>query len=136
MLRARLRATPLQRRIGLPAQPEVARHHRCRCLQTAVCALLRQSAAAIAETSLHNGACFRLVYFVMPAWWCRGHADDVTDVAWSPDGTGVASASIENTVIVWDVAKGKRKVRSPFLLTRTYFCSMRSYGGAALHVPV
>ena len=41
----------------------------------------------------------------------------MTDVAWSPDGTGIASASIENTVIVWDVAKGKRKVRSPFSLT-------------------
>ena len=44
-------------------------------------------------------------------WMRRGHADDVIDATWSGDGTGVVSASIENTVILWDVAKAKRKVR-------------------------
>ena len=44
----------------------------------------------------------------------RGHADDIVDVAWAPDGSGVVSASIENTVILWDTAKGKRKVRTAF----------------------
>jgi WD40 repeat protein len=47
---------------------------------------------------------------------CRGHADDVIDVSWSPDGSGLVSASIENTVILWDVAKGKRKVRTAITL--------------------
>lgn len=31
----------------------------------------------------------------------RGHAGDVTDVCWSPDGQRLASASIDNIVYVW-----------------------------------
>lgn len=84
---------------------------------------------------------------------CRGHVDDVVDVAWSPDGSGVASASIENTVIVWDVAKCKRKVRmptacaivrlpsSPVLVSvrlglpcvRTLWCMLQSLDAGAAH---
>lgn len=41
---------------------------------------------------------------------CRGHADDVVDVAWSPEGPGLVSASIQNMVTLWDTAKGERKV--------------------------
>jgi WD40 repeat protein len=41
---------------------------------------------------------------------CRGHADDVVDLAWSHDGSGLVTTSIDNTVILWDTAKGKRKV--------------------------
>jgi protein HIRA/HIR1 len=33
----------------------------------------------------------------------RGHTADVTDIAWSPDETQVASCSLDNFVIVWTV---------------------------------
>jgi len=32
---------------------------------------------------------------------CTGHADSVNGVAWSPDGTRLASASIDKTAQVW-----------------------------------
>lgn len=36
----------------------------------------------------------------------KGHSSDVMDVAWCPTGAMLASASLDNRVIVWDVAKG------------------------------
>ena len=35
-----------------------------------------------------------------------GHGGDVTDVAWSPDGTRIVTASIDNTAIIWNVRTG------------------------------
>ena len=37
----------------------------------------------------------------------RGHNDFVEAVGWSPDGTRLASASIDNTVRLWDPATGE-----------------------------
>jgi chromatin assembly factor 1 subunit B len=34
-----------------------------------------------------------------------GHKDDVFDVAWSPDSRHVVTGSVDNTAIVWDVAR-------------------------------
>ena len=37
----------------------------------------------------------------------RGHSDDVFDLAWAPLGVALVTGSVENTCIVWDVAKTK-----------------------------
>src|SRR2546421_449508 len=39
----------------------------------------------------------------------RGHTDSVMTVAWSPDGSSIASGSADSTVRLWDVATGKQK---------------------------
>ena len=38
----------------------------------------------------------------------RGHTKDVMDVAWSPDDSMLASASLDNLVLVWDSHGQKR----------------------------
>ncbi|KAK9842260.1 hypothetical protein WJX81_003301 [Elliptochloris bilobata] len=38
----------------------------------------------------------------------RGHSNNITDLAWSPDDSMLASASLDNTVFVWDAASGHR----------------------------
>jgi WD40 repeat protein len=37
----------------------------------------------------------------------RGHNDNVEAVVWSPDGTRLASASLDNSVRVWDPRTGE-----------------------------
>lgn len=36
----------------------------------------------------------------------RGHMEDVYDICWSPDSSQILSGSVDNTAILWDVAKG------------------------------
>ncbi|XP_007493216.2 chromatin assembly factor 1 subunit B isoform X2 [Monodelphis domestica] len=38
----------------------------------------------------------------------RGHLEDVYDICWMTDGNLMASASVDNTAIIWDVAKGQK----------------------------
>ncbi|XP_053169088.1 chromatin assembly factor 1 subunit B isoform X1 [Hemicordylus capensis] len=38
----------------------------------------------------------------------RGHLEDVYDICWTPDGNYMASASVDNTAIMWDVNKGQK----------------------------
>lgn len=48
----------------------------------------------------------------LESWRCRrplrGHTGDVTDLAWSPDCARLASSSIDNLVLVWAAADGRR----------------------------
>lgn len=37
----------------------------------------------------------------------RGHLEDVYDLSWSPDSTGIVSGSVDNTAILWDVKTGR-----------------------------
>ena len=41
----------------------------------------------------------------------RGHAEDVIDLTWAPDGSALASGSLDNACMVWDAASGKAKLR-------------------------
>jgi WD40 repeat protein len=45
-----------------------------------------------------------------PVRTLKGHTDAVRAVAWSPDGTQIASASLDTTVRVWNVADGAVRV--------------------------
>lgn len=38
----------------------------------------------------------------------RGHTGDVYDLSWSPDSNYLASASVDNNVIIWNIVKGKQ----------------------------
>ncbi|XP_012586983.1 PREDICTED: chromatin assembly factor 1 subunit B [Condylura cristata] len=38
----------------------------------------------------------------------RGHLEDVYDICWATDGNVMASASVDNTAIIWDVSKGQK----------------------------
>ncbi|XP_074956123.1 chromatin assembly factor 1 subunit B isoform X2 [Phalacrocorax aristotelis] len=38
----------------------------------------------------------------------RGHLEDVYDICWTSDGNYMASASVDNTAIMWDVIKGQK----------------------------
>jgi chromatin assembly factor 1 subunit B len=38
----------------------------------------------------------------------RGHSFDVLDLSWSPDGNRIASASVDNSIRLWDTSNPKR----------------------------
>ncbi len=37
----------------------------------------------------------------------KGHTSNIVDLSWSPDGAYLATASLDNSVIVWDIGTGK-----------------------------
>ena len=61
-----------------------------------------------AEEALH-----RTVSMAQPYLALVGHASGVNDVAFSPDGTRVATASLDGTAKVWDAATGQTLLTLP-----------------------
>jgi WD40 repeat protein len=43
----------------------------------------------------------------------KGHTGVISSVAWSPDGTQIASGSYDKTVKIWDASNSQRKARAP-----------------------
>ena len=38
--------------------------------------------------------------------YIRGHIEDILDISWSKDSQTIVSGSIDNSVMVWNVASG------------------------------
>ena len=59
--------------------------------------------------SLKGGAVFGSNVVNVESWrsvaTLRGHGGDILDVSWSPGDVWLASASVDNNVIVWNTAK-------------------------------
>ena len=53
-----------------------------------------------------------------------GHSEDVTSVAYSPDGKHVVSGSLDSTVKIWDTVTGKEV--SHRVLTWVYHLLLRA----------
>lgn len=63
---------------------------------------VNQTASAEAEDALYRALQASQLQFTL-----SGHTDSVTDVAFSPDGTRLATTSMDNTVKVWDTQTGQ-----------------------------
>ncbi len=66
------------------------------------------AAAAPAAAAAPGGALQQADPFSSSSRWraaavLRGHSDDVFDASWAPDGSALATASLENLAILWDV---------------------------------
>jgi WD40 repeat protein/transcriptional regulator with XRE-family HTH domain len=67
-----------------------------------------RTSTAEAEEALH-----RTLSAAQPHLALRGHASGVNDVAFSPDGTRVATASLDGTAKVWDAVTGQELLILP-----------------------
>ncbi|XP_063868138.1 LOW QUALITY PROTEIN: protein HIRA-like [Scylla paramamosain] len=67
------------------------------------------------QSSYGGGAVFGSNVVNVESWrsvaTLRGHEGDILDVAWSPGDVWLASASIDNSVIIWNTAKWPEQVR-------------------------
>lgn len=67
------------------------------------------------QSSYGGGAVFGSNVVNVESWrsvaTLRGHEGDILDVAWSPGDVWLASASIDNNVIIWNTAKWPEQVR-------------------------
>ncbi|XP_066956017.1 protein HIRA isoform X2 [Macrobrachium rosenbergii] len=67
------------------------------------------------QSRLGGGAVFGSNVVNVESWrsvtTLRGHNGDILDVAWSPGDVWLASASVDNNVIIWNTAKWPEQVR-------------------------
>ena len=93
---------------GQPLAPTVVVHHSSQPLP------ISQLAAADIKTPLTSGALPPTVIVPSPIptiktlLTFREHNHTVGTIAWSPDGTRIASGSADNTIQLWDAASGFR----------------------------
>jgi WD40 repeat protein/DNA-binding SARP family transcriptional activator len=69
--------------------------------------LLALQALSTANTHQAEDALHRAVQASRIKFTLSGHTDEVSDVEFSPDGTRLASASLDYTAKIWDFASGK-----------------------------
>ena len=89
----------------------------CQCVFTAVFVC---SVVNVFPAVFPGGAVFGSSVVNVESWrsvtTLRGHEGDILDVAWSPGDVWLASASIDNNVIIWNTAKwpgGAKTLCSP-----------------------
>jgi WD40 repeat protein len=69
--------------------------------------LLALQAVITSNTTGAEDALHRAVQASRIKYTLTGHTDEVNDIEFSPDGTKLASASLDRTAKVWDTASGK-----------------------------
>ena len=69
--------------------------------------ILQVSKEVFTSTSISRSVAEHVISNVNLLMTLEGHSSIVLSVAWSPDGTKIASGSNDNTVRVWDAATGK-----------------------------